>query len=216
MIEVENNLQTQIHRKKITENKNWIYAKRMKRKNCFFFCWNKWQKYSIPCLYSKLFKCFDFNFYFISFFRVQKLFFFHHNLFELVQYATQHAMKIKTKKKATNRWKMENNVNQNKNIRIYNILLYSVFTSYHQALVLLCSLTLELDRFVSVSSWRDSLTLSVFVKNCDCKHQWFWIVVWMRERYLHTHKWEKKNFSAKTEPQNQTRIEGGGGDGMAW
>lgn len=195
MIEVENNLQTQIHRKKMEPKKQKLnICKTNEEKKSLFSSCNKWQKYSmILCLYSKLFKCFDFNFYFISFFSRPKTFFFvsPHNLFGLVQYvnATQRAMKIKTEKNATKRWKMENNVNQNKNIRIYNILLYAVFISYHQALALSLSSSLTLHRCVSLSlvgATRSHLVYSG--KNCDCKHQWFWIVVWMRERYFtHTH-----------------------------
>lgn len=60
---------------------------------------------------------------------------------------------------------------------INNILLYMLCV-----MPVLCTLSLSL----SLSLWMLASYHALLVKNCDCKHQWFWIVVWMRERYLHT------------------------------
>lgn len=77
----------------------------------------------------------------------------------------------------------------------------------------LCTLSLSL----SLSLWLLASYHALLVKNCDCKHQWFWIVVWMRERYLHTFANGERERIKKTlgKQNHKTKLDRSGMDEKA-
>lgn len=102
-----------ICKRKSTHKKAQQWKKHNNHQRSYKKCWNKWQKYSmILCLYSKLFKCFDFNFYFMSFLCLENFF------CARAHTLPQNFLACSTFATTKIAGKMENNANQNKNTNI--------------------------------------------------------------------------------------------------